>query len=277
MGGKVAGFVFTVFLPVVVAAMLPHIGLEYGLPIILVSVVLGLSDFAWMYSKARHGEPKRMLILGMALGAIILGGCTIAFFLTQRAQVVAANPFDQTIGFSCDFSMRPQNFREDRPTYVLQIIGPPTKAADARFLVGDTSFIQGTGSINWTDTPAVEFQKCTITNYGKQPVFGVQIPLEVVWQEVVKTETGSTNGKTLDATPAMSHPIDLGISPRNEDYFYIASYAQSYVYVKFPDTAIVRSGQSEKMQTVRLIAPNSIAPGMLFVPKPESDSVPAKK
>ncbi|MGA2412582.1 MAG: hypothetical protein ABSG46_19635, partial [Candidatus Binataceae bacterium] len=72
--GRVAGYAFTVVIPLVVAAMLPHIGPEIGFPIILLSVVLGGADFAWMYSKSHHGSVKVGMIALMAVGALLLGG-----------------------------------------------------------------------------------------------------------------------------------------------------------------------------------------------------------
>ncbi|MGO9700695.1 MAG: hypothetical protein ACLPX7_15685, partial [Xanthobacteraceae bacterium] len=82
MAGKIAPYIFTVVIPVVVAAMLPHIGLEIGLPIILFSIVVGLADFAWVYSTKRHGKAKLGPILMMAAGALLLGGGAIWFFLS---------------------------------------------------------------------------------------------------------------------------------------------------------------------------------------------------
>jgi hypothetical protein len=42
ISGKIAGFVFTVVVPLVVAAMIPHISVGAGIPIIAVSIVIGL-------------------------------------------------------------------------------------------------------------------------------------------------------------------------------------------------------------------------------------------
>jgi hypothetical protein len=86
MAGKFAGYIFTVVVPVVVAAMIPHVGPEIGFPIILVSVVVGLCDFAWMYSKSRHGKVKVSLIVVMGVGALLLGGGAIAFFLSPSGK-----------------------------------------------------------------------------------------------------------------------------------------------------------------------------------------------
>lgn len=90
MAGKVAAYIFTVVIPVVVAAMLPHIGLEFGLPVILVSIVIGSVDFAWAYSTKRHGKAKVGAILLMAAGAGLFGGGGIWFFLGSQKQKPAA-------------------------------------------------------------------------------------------------------------------------------------------------------------------------------------------
>ena len=77
----------------------------------------------------------------------------------------------------------------------------------------------------------------------------------------------TTNGEVLATGDYLSHKIDLGVASHNEDYFYISSYALSYVYVKFPDTALVRVANSDTPQSVKLIPSNSPAPGMLSAPR----------
>lgn len=90
--GRIAGFIFTVVIPVVVAATIPHIGLSVGLPIILVSVVIGLCDFVWMYSKQRYGRVKVIPIIAMAVGVLLLGGGAIAFFVGPTNKTTAEVP-----------------------------------------------------------------------------------------------------------------------------------------------------------------------------------------
>ncbi len=107
MSGKIAGYVFTVVIPGVVAAMLPHIGPEIGFPVILLSLVIGLSDFAWMYSKSHHRKTNMFLIGGMALGALVFGGCCIAFFLAPKSSIPTTPPPAQDVSILADCSDTP--------------------------------------------------------------------------------------------------------------------------------------------------------------------------
>jgi hypothetical protein len=73
ISGKIAGFVFTVVVPLVVAAMIPHISVGAGIPIIAVSIVIGLVDWAWSFSPLPWRK-KVFPILGLAAGLLVAAG-----------------------------------------------------------------------------------------------------------------------------------------------------------------------------------------------------------
>jgi hypothetical protein len=51
--GKISGYAFTVVIPLVVSAMIPHLGLTFGLLLIAVSMFIGIADFVWLRRRTR--------------------------------------------------------------------------------------------------------------------------------------------------------------------------------------------------------------------------------
>lgn len=64
--GKIAGYAFTVIIPLVVGAMIPHIGLTLGLSIIAVSMAAGIADFVWLWHSGKRGKPSITLLEAQA-------------------------------------------------------------------------------------------------------------------------------------------------------------------------------------------------------------------
>lgn len=197
VAGKIAGYVFTVIIPVVVAAMLPHIGPEIGFPIILVSVVIGLCDFAYVYAKSHHRKPNMLLIAGMALGALTLGGCAIAFFLSPGKQSAAQNTAQEKakpsayILADCYMSAYPTERPQNGEMYAL--IVPPNAAEILTIAV-----------VPWVQPSRATFEnlyKCDLAVKGDLPIFNVTVTFKFVVREFFPDK--GTSGKTL-ATKEMA-------------------------------------------------------------------------
>ncbi len=265
MGGKIAAYVFTVVIPVVVAAMLPHIGPEIGFPIILVSLIIGLSDFAWMYAKAHHRKPNMLLIGGTAFGALILGGCAIAFFLSPKgAEPAIGSQLDGEIQITVESGMYPSVIPQNR-LFELQLNNNFVVEGGA-FL----SFSQAAGTAAPTRDPSlypIYGLRLRISNYGKTPIINATVTFPIQYLEVIKIEKGIQSGKIIKSVSATTNPFSIGPG-ENIDIYAMNYSTDAFAEVLIPQTAEGYAAGSDKRETFRLIPPVLAARGLPpFVPK----------
>jgi hypothetical protein len=211
---------------------------------------------------------RKMLgpILMMAFGSISFCiGATWYFWPTQSEPL---STLDRTVGVNCYNSTRPTHFREDRLLYIMQVLGPPTAERPIQYSIAITSFMQGRDEIKWSDDFPNQMCKCIISNYGNAPIFRASINLSFIWQEMIKTENGTKSGNVVGSGTLYSPAFDLGVSPRNEDYFYIANLGQFFVTVANPETASTYTADSDIPQTIKLIPPSSSFPSTALFPRP---------
>jgi hypothetical protein len=128
--------------------------------------------------------------------------------------------------------------------------------------------------------------KCLLTNYGDIPIFDVSFEIEVFWREVIPTENGTKSGSVVSSAKYKSPQFRIGVSPNNEEHFYIMNLSQSYVFIPMPTVASARNATSESTNITKIIQSASALPGMFFQPKvvtnppaasPPSPASPAEK
>ncbi len=224
-----------------------------------VFALISSSFAAWSAVPAtiKLGAPRMLSILMVASGVII--AVVGMYLLIGRKPPASAigSPLDNTIGMRCNLSRAPTHFREDRPLYMMQIGNAPIKEASPTHLsVFTTFFMQGTDLIKWGDAEPAQVYRCTITNYGANPIFDVSAMIAVSWLEVIRSPGRVESGKFIARREFMSPKSNIGTGMNNEDYFYIWSNSDSYVQFEIPATIAVRTADQVEHAGIRLV-PNT--------------------
>jgi hypothetical protein len=178
-------------------------------------------------------------------------------------QEAPANDPDNTVAIRCNEAWAPDHKREDRPLYQVQIIDPPLFGTPfpGAANVWDS---QGSGPINQKIDRAIQFYRCTMTNYGTRPLFGVSVKTNVSWQAVEKLPNGSRGQRTV-AQQAFQFPaLDLGTGEHNEDYFYIFSRSSYFVLITVENIATARGANDDTPREIKLIPPSNMVQPFVF-------------
>lgn len=91
LSGKIGGFVFSVVIPLVVAAMIPHIPLEIGLPVIAISIIIGLADWAWSFSPLPRRRKMGPILL-MTVGLVVFSGGILWYYAAHKQHPQLGQP-----------------------------------------------------------------------------------------------------------------------------------------------------------------------------------------
>jgi hypothetical protein len=255
--------------------------------------------------EAIEGRRKMIPLIGMTVcGLGLIGFAAWYFWPTEKHTVVAQNAappeqhyeikttqsavatakipatasvsphtapnLDNTIAFRCNFSAAPTHWREDKPLWTTQIIGPPDPAAPLPWAnAANTFFVQGNQPINWGGEEPNQFYRCTFTNYGPNPVFAVSIETSIIWLNVINTDNGVKSGAIIAVRKFMLPTVDLGVGVNNQDYFYIYSRSKTFIQLVFPTTVSARTADGSEIKNIKLIQ-NSDEPFMpvFFNPVP---------
>jgi hypothetical protein len=116
--------------------------------------------------------------------------------------------------------------------------------------------------------------KCIIANYGSNPVFRVSVQMFIEWKEEIKADNGTKSGNVIRSGIISSPSFDLGVSSKNEDYFYIVNLSDAFVNITPSDTGVLYTANSDTPHVVKLIPPNSPFPPMFLGPRPSSPNPP---
>jgi hypothetical protein len=242
---------------------------------------LAVASRVSLRKRLRRMWPQYVMVLGggiffFGLVALLQSSAKSTTDHPDTLQAVdGPNPLDRTVSFNCYGSTRPTHFREDRPLHVVQIARPSVDPELIRAAIANTWFVQGTEEIKWPDDYPDQVYKCILTNHGNAPLFRASVELAVTWINSIKTENGTKSGDVIATYTAQSPAIDLGVSSKNEDYFYLVNLSEGLVSIPFPKTATVFSAGTDNPQKIKLIPPTTMVPEIaLFPPAPKSLPAP---
>jgi hypothetical protein len=170
---------------------------------------------------------------------------------------MAAAVLDRKLIVNCSNGGRPTRAREDRKLYTVEI-GDPSLGVG--FSTADVFMPPGTGEINWGSEFPQQMVKCDISNFSGISLFRVSFDYTIQWQEVLKTENGTTSGKVIHQATAKSPQFDIGAGDHNSEYFYLMNISQYFVILRLPDSVTIYTSYSDEPRTVKLIPSSSYPP-----------------
>jgi hypothetical protein len=142
---------------------------------------------------------------------------------------------------------------------------PPQPEPNILLSVARTSFFKGDGEIKWGDNKPDEIFKCTVTNYGEEPVLGLVVELLINWQV---SEGPGRPYKTVAQQIHKSPAFNLGTKSKSEDYFFITNNnTDYYIFIPNPVWAYGYTPKSPILRKFKLVEPASTMPGVFLQPK----------
>jgi len=296
MGGKVAGFIFTVVIPLVVAAMIPHIPLVVGWAIITASLAIGAADLLWSFSPL-PGRQKVGPVLMMAAGLVLLGAGVLWYYRAHAERTVAtqltpaatansgAKPQERILGAATPHDARPavsptagQNATPEVALLVQCFPDQPrTVPRDGRVHIlkllnidgphggyrsgMSTMWAEPGSAVALAETVFSELNwdgiRCELTNYGREPLQDIRLSLSVEYHEAEKLENGFRMGP---AKKKMSWPVEIeavGSGDQERKTFWIANITNDFAVLKFEAEATATGVGTGIPLKVRVSQPQS--------------------
>jgi hypothetical protein len=222
---------------------------------------IGVTVCGSLYLWDLHHLNKRAAFIRIGAHGVALLLFVAAVLRVEVSKHQLQHPLDNTLSVICDTSNRPDSYRSDRKTYIVQISNPTLPdGTENPLLSSNTFFPAGEGRFNWAGFPVQTFGRCDIINYGDRAVFGANVEMKIAWMEALKVDAGFKSGNTLAVRTAYSPKFDIPAPPNGEVYFYVVNNTKNFVFLEVPDTIKVRTATDTGERDAALIKSSSSAP-----------------
>ncbi len=127
----------------------------------------------------------------------------------------------------------------------------------------------------WTSLPLNSY-RCTVTNYGNEPIFSVNLPIRVSYKELIKDPANPGGGKTGNVTSFDDSIVSIPkIDPKMSFVFYTYNQDSDFFEVALAQapTTYLRAG-STKPEQASILPASQTNFGLWPLPKEESPGSP---